>query len=185
MSTRPGACRCRVLQPRLCSRRQECRAHCWRQVEEKQGGEGADGVVAHDDGGVAPRSRRLISREAASMERTPAGSHGGLGGACCPCREGCPPTQNHAPSVKGGVPRDGGDAGRAGFTREEGRVKRARDERPEGAAAEGVFFEDAADEDSGLVDGGGQGDSAVVVGLVLQVGVGEPDAGRGKRAGSG
>ena len=64
--------------------------------------------------------------------------------------------------MKGGVPRDCGDAGRAGFVSEEGRLERARDERPEGAAAEGVF---TADEDSCLV---GQGDGAVVVGLVLR-----------------
>ncbi len=64
-----------------------------------------------------------------------------------------PPAQDHAPVVKGGIPRDGGDAGRAGFAREEGCVERARDEKPEGAAAEGVF---AADEDRCFVDGRGQ-----------------------------
>ncbi len=72
---------------------------------------------------------------------------------------------------EGGVPRDGDDAGRAGaagLSREEGCIKRARDEGPEWAAAEGVFFEDAAEEDSGLVDSGGQGDRLVVVRLVLR-----------------
>ena len=67
--------------------------------------------------------------------------------------------------MKGGVPRDCGDACLAGFAREEGRVERARDERPEGAAAEGVF---AADEDCCFVGDGGQGGGVVVVGLVLR-----------------
>ncbi len=85
--------------------------------------------------------------------------------------------------MKGGVPRDGGDAGRAGFAREEGRVERARDERPEGAAAEGVFFEDAADEDRSLVDGGGQGDGAVVAGLILRADDGGDEGHKGQDVG--
>jgi hypothetical protein len=53
------------------------------------------------------------------------------------------------------------------FAREEGCVKRARDEGPQGAAAEGVVFQGPADENGRLGDGGGERDRAVVVGLIL------------------
>jgi hypothetical protein len=66
--------------------------------------------------------------------------------------------------MQGGVPRDDNDVS---VTGEEGSVQRAGDKRPQGAAGESVVFEDPADEESRLRDGGGKGDGEVGVKLAL------------------
>jgi hypothetical protein len=49
----------------------------------------------------------------------------------------------------------------AGVAREEGCVKRAREEWPQGVTADGVVLEDGSDENRGLIDGRRQGGRAV------------------------
>ncbi len=62
-------------------------------------------------------------------------------------------------------------------------MKRAWDEGPQGVAAEGVVFEDALDENHGLVDGGRQGDCVVVVWVVLRADAGGDEGHKGKNVG--
>ncbi len=71
-----------------------------------------------------------------------------------------PPTQDHAPAEKRGIPRDDGDARQAGLPGKECRVQRARDKGPERATTVGKLLKHVPDETSRLADDRGKSDGA-------------------------
>jgi len=138
-----------------------------------EGGEGAHGIVPHDDDSTG------------EVEFPSCGLQGEGPGMGLPAdlvlhvvrvRERAdhdlalavvPPTEQEAPSVEGRVPGDHGDAGRAGFASEEGGVERAGDQGPETATREGEVLKDAPDEGGGLVRNRGDVDRPIAIGLGL------------------
>jgi hypothetical protein len=138
-----------------------------------ESGQGSRGVVAENDNGVGEVEFKGGSLKGQDPSE---GLPADLMAHVARVREGAdddfafavgPPAEDHAPAMQRGVPRDDNDVSVTSVTGEEGSVERAGDKGPQGAAGESVVFEDPANEESRLRDGGGEGDGEVGVKLVL------------------